>query len=276
MSGMPLQDGILLVKATLKMYRGALADAWRGSVINWRAVLIHVAGIVAVSLFIPLASLLGPLLGGFALGILLALFLSVYFFTVAAGVERERIDFGEVRSHGFQLFSPLISVLFFLYIINFLADRMLGSPDMAWVRMCINLFVTVLFNPLPEVIYNRGGIATEMFAVSLEFIKENFVEWLLPALLFVLLIALATQSSFLGLLVLLATNDPLHLIEESLFSLAGMRLFFWLTNPLSVVYVVLFLYGLYFVCVFRGALYKRLSGSTRRKRIYQERMGIID
>lgn len=258
-------DFTLLIRATAKIYRDSLSRAFQGVVKNWRMLAVHFSYSLLLMAAMPVAGLFGPFAGGFIMGMLLAIILGQYLATVRAAVEGDQLRFSEIKDTIFELFSPVISVLFALWILFLLVEAVFGSPELRWLRAVVALFVTVFFNPIVEIIYCRPSSGPEMFGQSIEFIKENFIEWFLPVFLIGLLLAVVKPGSVVPLAVLLFTTPPLRLIEN-IFLAGGAGAV--MGNLLAV---LLFIFGLYFVLAFRGCLYLALSGSTRRKRIYQER-----
>lgn len=258
-------DTVLLVKATLSFYYASLRDAFQGVKLNWRMLGMHLLYALALAVIAPFTALFG-LAGGFMMGALLALVLGNYLATVAAAVDGERLSARESWERGLELFSPVISVLFMFFIVNIVMQMAFSTPETVWIKASINLFIAVLFNPIPEVIYSRGGSMGGLFSESSEFVKENFVEWFVPLFLLALPLLIITPGNFLPIVIQVVTTNPLYLIEWIILGLG---------NPLRLIYelpwVVLLLLCLYFALTFRGALYQRLAGSSRRKRIYQAR-----
>jgi hypothetical protein len=255
-----------LARATLRIYKSAFIDAAYGCLLNWRMLFVHIGCLLVFSFLTRLALFFGPYAGGFVLGLVVALVLSLYLYTVAAGVGREQLQFREVPQHGFELFGPTLSILFAFFLLNITADLLTRSPEMTWLKLVVNLLLAVLFNCMPEVIYLRPSGMGQMFAESFEFMCENFVEWFLPFLVLLVPLGAIKQGTVLTLGVTLLTINPLQMIESFMlwFSDPSLLLgYWWLT--------VLLLFCAYFAFIFRGQLYRQLSSSTRRKRIYQER-----
>lgn len=260
-------DFALLLQATLRIYRESFQDAVRGVWRNWRMLLVHFSYFLAISLLAPLSMLFGGLAGGFILGMFFAVLLGHYLLTVAVAVEGEVLSFEECKSRAFEYFSPTLSVLFAMFIIKLLSSSLFGTEERYWLQLCVSLFVAVLFNPLSEVVYIRPSMMTEMFLSSLEFVKENFIEWFLPILLLLAAIALFLPgSSSLAIFLGFFTSDPLHLISAFFLMFSGLEGLLF-----SLPFLVLIVPLLYLFMVFRGQLYLRLSQSTKRKRIYMER-----
>ncbi len=255
-----------LILVTLKIYIAALGEAWRGLILNWRCLLLHLLFLIAFWLLAPVAMLFGGMAGGFILGLILALLFAAYLSTVAAAVQREKVDFGEAWGRAVELFSPVINVLFILFILNLVAGMALNTPDKLWLRQSLNLLVTVLFNPLPEIIYSSRGSGTAAFAESFEFIKENFIEWFIPFLVLLSPLLLQDPAGFKSVLIFVMTTSPINILQIFFLTFSGPAFFSFGIGMLLI------LPALYFIFIFRGVLYKELAGTTRRSRIYRSKM----
>jgi len=204
------------------------------------------------------------------MGMLFAVILGSYFFTVSAAVQQEKVELREVWERGLEFFYPVLSVLFAFFLINIASSMVFPGEQATWLRMIISLLITVLLNPIPEVIYIHPGSLGEMFGRSFEFIRENFIEWFLPAGILLLPFSIINFDLMLTLLLELSTKNPFLLLESviqlfSVFVISPGSLFS--TAPLLLIFMAL----MYFIFVFRGCLYQKLATSTRRKRIYSER-----
>lgn len=160
------EDLYYLGRATLKIYRDSVVEAVRGCLLNWRMTLVHLLYLVLCSVVMRFAVLFGQVAAGFIVGLFLAVVLANYFFSIAAAVNKEKLEFRELWSRGFELFSPTLGVLFTLFILTYVSSLALSSPEMLWVKAVLNLFIAVLFNSLPEVIYTKPGGIIEMFGES--------------------------------------------------------------------------------------------------------------
>ena len=254
-----------LITSTLRLYRVALAEAFRGTLKNWYVIFFHLLLIAGIAILTPILSPLGGMAGGFIMGLILALVVASYLSTVAAAVENEKIVWPELWPSACALFSPTISVLFLFFILSLLATMLFQGAGQTWLIAAVYLLLSVLCNPLPEYIYVRGGNGIELFKESFEFVKENFVEWFLPYAVLLFPILLISPALFVHIGMSLAINNPLRLVEMIILMLADPAIL--LQNTLLL---IVFLYLFFFLFVFRGALFKRLATSTRRKRMYQE------
>lgn len=261
------EDISLLLRATLKLYRKSFSRAFLGTISNWRMVVLHCLLFVSLALLLPLLAKFDPIAGGFALGMLLALVLAVYLHSVSAGVSLERPSLGAALREGPALFSPVLGVLFTFFIFGLIANSLFNAGELLWLRKVVGLLAAVLFNVLPEVLYLRSGGVLDSFSTSLEFIKENFLEWFIPHAVLVLVFIYGGPSGS-GLLLLEGlTKNPVHLLEILFLFTSGSLEFFLAHVPLLTAAV----FFCYFLMIFRGVLYSELASSSRRKRIYRER-----
>ena len=262
-------DYLVLMRATLRLYLDCVIEAGRAVWLNWRVLGLH---FVALFAFGIVNWLLGMLFGhrsvfsGFALGLLLAYLVSGYLSSVVASVDREKYLFSSAFSRANELFGPVIGVLFCFFILNSVAGIALNRPEQLWIRYSLNLVLAVLFNPIPEVVSQRSCGLTEAFGESLEFVKENSVEWFVPFVVLLLPVLLVNPGLFLSVGLMIAANNPLMLLEV-FFNLFSSPLILISSSPL----LILLLICIYYVFVFRGLLYRQLAASTRRKRIFQEK-----
>lgn len=159
-------------------------------------------------LFVPsvIAALLGfagllllPLgmLGGFILGFLGTIALAAQLQLVSDLVDGRRLTPSDLTT-GFQrILSPVMGVLFVVWVANLLARPILGNmPNGNALWMSLQAVLFVLLNATPEVI-TRGRSSSEglvTFASSASFIQEHWLVWFPPNLLAVGAAWLAHQA----------------------------------------------------------------------------------
>lgn len=254
-------------RATVRVYTTAAVDTYKGIRKNLRLLVAHFLLAVVAGILLRIFGGGAGFAGSILLGFIFAFMLAVYLTTVEAAVLQERLPFDAILPRAQVLFSPAISVLFTLFILNFVADRTLVTPESQWLRMMLGLVIAVLFNTLPEAIYLVRGGTLELFGESYNFIKENFLEWLAPWLLLLSpLLFLSGPTAFLNGLILLSTANPIQVLQSAI--MIGGRL---LVPPYIFFFPLAALIA-YFILVFRGNLFKILAGTSRRSRAYQERM----
>ncbi len=255
-----------LLLATAKIYRTSLVGAFLAVLANWRVLFAHLGCLLIIWPLTVIASFFGSLIGGLLMGFALALVLSQYFFTVSGAVSKDRLRLGEVWRGSFVLFSPIISVLFFLFLLNLASEFFFQGDSRFWLKAVSNLLVAVLLNAVPEIIYFKPSGVMEMMSEAFEFIQENFVEWFFPFAVLLLPPLILAPKALSPLVIGVLITNPFDLMQ---------RFFVTFGNPWLIlgsgVQIIIVLFVAYFLFVFRGLLFQQLSSSSRRKRIYQQR-----
>lgn len=190
-----------------------------------------------------------------ALGFVLAL---AYSMIISMGmrlyyylIQFDRID-KDFHQNWRPYFLPVYTMYFILMLVKIFAYSFTGI-----VPLMVVLYIFI--NPIPEVIYYKAYSGLEGIRYGLEFQRENFIYWMIP--LFIYLIA---NYLLLGIGQVLNGIIATDLINQ----MTG------LTNDISLKdsgklardICSLLVTGYYMV--YRGHLFKILSGSSKRKRIY--------
>jgi len=249
-----------LITTTLELYQQVASDTWKKVQDNWwiaflplvYGLIFLVAGIIAAPL---------GMLGGFLLGFVLALCTSSYLYFIAGVVAGTRMTFTDLRDSWRPCLSPVITILFFFFVVQLTLSVILpGMAGAGLISLLINLVLLIALNPIPEIVYQGRSDGFDMLQESIDFLRENAVEWFIPLIVIALLsfviplpfMAVVFQSGNL--------SAPTFGSNELLFgSVTGILL--------AIISAVLF----YLLMVFRGLLFRALSGSTRRQRLYRAR-----
>lgn len=195
---------------------------------------------------------------GFIIPLLTSLILSSYFSVLSDLIYYNRISFRNFSKTFMAYFASIYSVFFILMIISFF---MPGIGVMMGATTLIGAAITLALNPIAESIYIRGEYYTSAYTHSLEFMKENFLLWTIPFLI------------YLGILHLLGFDFAFMIVSNSIVDLPlGQEIMTGLsyTNPLDPQNIKILLASIITAvyAIFRGNLYRILVGSTRRKRAY--------
>ena len=195
---------------------------------------------------------------GFIIPLLTSLILSSYFSVLSDLIYYNRISFRNFSKTFMAYFASIYSVFFILMIISFF---MPGIGVMMGATTLVGAVITLALNPIAESIYIRGEYYTSAYTHSLEFMKENFLLWTIPFLI------------YLGILHLLGFDFAFMIVSNSIVDIPlGQTVMTGLSylNPLDPQNIKILLAsiitGVY--AIFRGNLYRILVGSTRRKRAY--------
>ena len=242
-----IKDLLLVNKLTMKKSIKSFSKNWMliftGLVYTFLNILI---------LFI-LNTFKGPLyiLVGFIMAIVSSSLISNYLYLLSNIINYDRITMGNFKE-GFKFYLRKIYGVFFIaWIANYLLSLLTGilgtSGDL--VNKIISIIILIGLNPLPETIYQKYYSPFESIQYAFEFMKGNWFNWLLPNILLYLLLYLVTGKVIVDLF---AT----HLSFGLDLSLKGIGVY--------ILGQVVFS----FIMIYRGHLFKLLSTSTRRKRMY--------
>ena len=265
------------LKATLELYRAAIRDGARA----YGRGIIGAFGLLLGSAFLLLVStVLGPLMGsggmagsllfGFFFAALTAYVVGAYLACVEAALDARKLLSPSVLKDAIgHYFGECIGTMFWTWI-GFL---LLGLVLDGVVLMAVSFVGAVLFNPIPELIYNKRTQAPAIFGESARWVWSNWPEWFAPQIL-VGAIALAFAPAlssilfaggWMGFGVIEAVASAAQATAD-LATLRGAPLWRVLIEALLVPLII------HAVMVFRGALFRRLDRGTRRARAWQARL----
>ncbi len=112
----------------------------------------------------------------------------------------------------------------------------------------INLFMLIIFNAIPETIYQKYYSEGDTVVYATQFIKENALEWFAPNVI------------LLGILYLISSRLSLFLASLNL-SIVGTLISLVLVSGITS-----------FAMIYRGYLFEMLTTTTRRKRVFMNNM----
>jgi len=233
-----------ILQVTVWMYTTAVQRSWEAVRKNW---VVSLAPVVFGIILSVVGSLVAPLgiIGGFIYSLVSAACASSGLFLIKNLVESGKANFNDFLS-GFTVYIwDVITISFILWIPMRVAAMGLASvANGALIYLLLRLGLYILLNAVPELIYQSRTSGLELIGASYNFIVENWLEWLIPNLLF------AVAGYFL-----------LDMLQSLIFSLpAYLELF------LNALFLGL---GLAYFMTFRGFLFSELHGTTRRSRMYR-------
>lgn len=233
-----------ILQVALWMYTTALQRSWEALRKNW---VVSFAPVVFGIILAVVGSLVAPLgiIGGFINSLVSAACASSGLYLIKNLVDSGKTNFNDFLN-GFTVYIwDVITISFILWIPMRVAAMGLGSvANGALLYFLLRLGLYVLLNAVPELIYQSRTSGLELIGASYNFIVENWLEWLIPNVLF------AVAGYFL-----------LDMFQSLIFGLPA--------------YLELFLYALFLglglACfmTFRGFLFSELYGTTRRSRMYR-------
>lgn len=246
-----VKDFLLINKKTLKKTVLSLKSNW--IIVFSGIAYILLSTFVSLLVFTLFQGVLG-LIGGIIIAIFSASLISNYLYLLYNVINYNRLKLQDFKD-GFTFFLRKVYVVFFYgwigSILLSLFYRILGSNSYI-LSMIVNISILILLNPLPEALYLKARDPMDSIMYTVDFMKENWVNWLIPNILFHGVLFYLTGSVITNLFSthvnvgfgLGIGNIAKYLTAQILFS---------------------------FIMIYRGHLFKLLSTSTRRKRMYMNK-----
>lgn len=148
------------------------------------------------SITAPLLGSLG-IVGGFIFGILTVVMLSTFYGWIRGLGSGEKLRFADLIKLDRDIFFAVIDVGFILWLVNFIPRQLLLGLDSGPVFMSMGIFITIAFNPVPEVIMSHGLQGISALSYAFQFSKQRFFEWFLPFCICILPTILASKEAAL-------------------------------------------------------------------------------
>lgn len=233
---------------------------------NW---IVIPASLLAFVFFSVTLGLFGKmnmgLAGGFIAGLIQIALLTLYYFWISETAERHRLTLKELLTFDSSLFSSIINVGFIFFLAQLVIESFSHGATSIPIMLMVSLAISLVFNPIAEVIQQRRGDGLGSLKEAYSFIQENWIEWFGP---FVLMLLPWIWISPAGPLSALSQTNPLLPAAPLVWGAQQVGTFFGgygATIPALLVGVVL---ANWFM-VFRSLLYRALGTTSRRKRAYQ-------
>jgi hypothetical protein len=193
------------------------------------------------------AMLVAPLgiFGGIVMGVVLAACASSGLYLIENVVRMGKASLQDF-ARGFSVYIwDILTIAFIFWIpMRLLAQFAYTTPNGPLLYLGVQILLYVIFNAVPELIYQGRVSGLAVLSASYQFIVENWIEWLLPNLL-------------VGVAGYLLRNVVYQLVAALPFFLQ----YFFVEAA----------FGLFltFLMIFRGLLFSELNGTTRRSRVYR-------
>jgi len=223
---------------------------------NWKIFLVGIAYLFVMPIMGIVVSYAG-ILGGILISIFQSAIVSNYLYLIENIINYGRFTIEDFKS-GFTVYLwKTYSIFIFFYLVgwgkNLFLDPLLSSMGMMgmYLQIIIVIAVFIMLNTIPEVIYQKHHERLDLITYSFDFIRENFLEWFIPN----------------GLI--FAVAYIVHISTSKIIFLIGVGTSFILSNIVrAIIYQLILSYAM----IYRGQLFKTLSTSTRRKRMFMRDM----
>jgi hypothetical protein len=232
------------IKAILWIYKTALTKTVQLLRDNLGIIFAPIAYGVVLSVAAILMAPLG-FIGGMILGAVLAACASSALYLIENVVRMGKATLQDFIQ-GFTVYIWDILTLAFIFWIpmRLLSQFAYSIPNGPLLYLGVQILLYVIFNAVPEIIYQSRVSGLAVLSASYQFIVENWIEWLLPNLL-------VGVVGYLLRDLVHSVVAPLPFFFQYFFVEAGFGLF------------------LTFLMIFRGLLFAELNGTTRRSRVYR-------
>lgn len=246
-----LKDFLMINKQTFKKTVSSLKNNWIIIFSGIVYMILNTIMIILINTF--LRGILG-ILSGLAIAIVTASLISNYLYLLYNVINYDSLKLQDFKD-GFTYFLRKVYTIFFYgFILNILISLLsgvLGSyADV--LSLIVNISILILLNPLPETLYIKVLNPMDSIAYSIDFMKENWVNWFIPNVIMLILLYLLTGNLISGIF-------TTHISYIRSFRIIDIILYLIASAFLS------------FIMIYRGHLYKLLSTSTRRKRMYMSK-----
>ena len=168
------------VKATLWIYREALERSLKLLMENWgvifAALVYSVILLVATMIFAPLA-----LIGGILMALTINACMSSAIYLVENILNTGRASLNDFVK-GFTVYLwDIVMISFVLWIpMTMVSSVLYPLPNGAIFVFFIQITLYIVFNAVPELIYQSPASGLEVLMASYHFIVENWAEWFAP------------------------------------------------------------------------------------------------
>lgn len=265
-----------VIRSTLELYGRAAKTAGRalvGSPAALVGLVVAQLAFFAVAVLVSRAGL--GLLGGFIIALVAAACVGAYLALVRGALTaRKGIGFGAIQDSLGAHFGDVINIMFLFFIFDLLTMPVFSAlPVLAVLAW---LLISVLFNPVPELIWTgrgSGGMGffggLEVLKEALAWVKKHGLEWFAPQIVVGIAVAFVGHDSLLAFLqsfgprfgFVESFSNVVPLVEAVATGFDAEVLLRAVLTPLLT----------HFMMLFRGALFQELDGSSRRSREWQAR-----
>ncbi|WP_430883493.1 hypothetical protein [Fusibacter sp. JL216-2] len=210
---------------------------------------------IAVMVVAQVAGLFG-IFGGLIMTLFQSAVFSNYLFLMNRIVRTGQFTQDDFQ-HGFKVyFRKVWVVLLIIWVAQFAVMTLAQPfgmliPAFGLITLIAQVVAFVLFNPLPETLYQKHLGELDSFMYAFSFIRENWIDWFVPNIV----LGGACYGIYRGINLLFATT------------LRGLP--FAMQTSLFIVLIAILVQAILgYMMVYRGFLFEMLSTTTRRKRLF--------
>lgn len=246
-----IEDIILVNKTTFKKSIRSFQKNWVIIFTGLAYTLLNMLMLILLNTFFR-----GPLyiLAGFIMAIVSSSLISNYLYLLSNIISYDRITIDNFKE-GFKYYLwKVYGVFFIAWIASYLLSLLTGiaGTNAELLNRIVGIVILIGLNPLPETIYQKYYSPYESIQYAFDFMKGNWLNWLVPNVIFYIALYFLTGRVIMDIF-------TTHLSFGLDLSLKGLGIY--------LLGQILFS----FTMIYRGHLFKLLSTSTRRKRMYMDK-----
>lgn len=239
-----LKDTLIINKTTFQRTIKSLQKNW----------IIIFTGLIYIALNMAMLLVINTLfrgvlfiLAGIAMALASSALISNYLYLLENVINNKRLNFNDFKDGFTKYLRKIYGVFFIAWIGSFVLSLLQGALGNI-INLIASIVIIIALNPLPEAIYQKNYSSSESIKYTFKFMKENWLNWFLPNIIFSFVLYVITGNLILNLFTtyikLSSQTIIAYLIGQTVFS---------------------------FMMIYRGHLFNILSTSTRRKRAYMNK-----
>ncbi|HBM81158.1 MAG: hypothetical protein QME45_08435 [Clostridiales bacterium] len=238
-----------LTRLMIKYYINTVKRSFKLTVINWKVSFVLIIYSALMGVTYALASRL-YFVGGILVALVSAACISSYLYLIEEIINSRVVSIYDFKNSFTPYLGRVINVTFYIWIAslvyNLLILRIIQNISGGFViNLIVYIAVIVLLNPIFEFIYQSYVTELNIFSACVSFMKDNFIEWMIPNAILILLIY---------------------------YLFGGLSFITWPRNVPGILKYIAGLFVLLFTMIYRGILFRFLNESTRRSRLFKLRM----
>ncbi|MFW5647874.1 MAG: hypothetical protein ACOCG5_02180 [Candidatus Alkaliphilus sp. MAG34] len=200
------------------------------------------------------------ILGGIVSIVVTSALISNYLYLLDTILKRGYFKFQDFKDGFTPYLSKIWSILFIGYvaklILDFISPTLMTLIDPGALSLIITFLTFMLFNPIPEITYQKHYGPGETIMYSIDFVRDNWVEWFIPN---IILLAVFYFLSGRSLSIFRIVNNVFnYFISFTSISISIKGLFIYILGQVWFSYFM----------IYRAYLFETLSTSSRRKRMF--------
>lgn len=200
------------------------------------------------------------LLGGLIWIIVSSALISNYLYLLNTILTRGYFNFQDFKDGFTPYLRKVWSITFLFYVASLIVDFVSPMLMVFVGPVALSLIITVLsfvfFNPIPEATYQKHYGPWDTITYTVEFIRDNWIEWFAPNIILLLIIYFLAGRYFNVYGIMRNMFNYFISFSNMFISLKGL-----------IIYLLGQVWFSYFM-LYRAYLFETLSSSSRRKRLF--------